>query len=47
MQYWDFAAGEIIAAEAGAAIALPSAGNGQLMVASGPGIHDALVRLVA
>jgi myo-inositol-1(or 4)-monophosphatase len=47
MEYWDFAAGEIIAAEAGAALAPPSAGNGQLMVASGPGIHDALVRLVA
>ena len=47
MQYWDFAAGEIIAAEAGAAIVRPRAENGHLMVASGPGIHVELVRLVS
>lgn len=47
MQYWDFAAGEIIAAEAGVAIERPSAENGRLMVASGPGIHDELLPLVS
>ena len=47
MQYWDFAAGELIAAEAGAAIVRPSPNNGQLLVASGPGIHAELVRAVA
>ncbi len=47
MQYWDFAAGDIIAAEAGARIARPRPENGQLMVASAPGIHDELVRLVS
>ena len=47
MQPWDFAAGEIIAAEAHARISRPRAENGQLMVASGPGIHDELVRLVS
>lgn len=47
MQYWDYAAGELIAAEAGASIESPSEINGQLMVASGPGIHAELRRLVA
>ena len=47
MQPWDFAAGEIIAAEAGAAITRPRPDNGQLLVASGPGIHAELVRLVS
>ena len=47
MQYWDYAAGELIAAEAGAAVVRPSSENGQLMVASGPGIHGGLVRLVS
>ena len=47
MQYWDFAAGEIVAAEAGARVARPQPENGQLMVVSGPGIHDELVRLVS
>lgn len=47
MQYWDFAAGEIIAIEAGASIMRPTAENGQLMVASAPAIHAELRRLVA
>ncbi|MEX1296922.1 MAG: inositol monophosphatase family protein [Candidatus Limnocylindrales bacterium] len=47
MQYWDFAAGEIIAAEAGAKVARPSSGNDRLMVVTAPGIHDELVRLVS
>jgi myo-inositol-1(or 4)-monophosphatase len=47
MQYWDFAAGEIVAAEAGARVARPQPENGQLMVVSGSGIHDELVRLVS
>ena len=47
MQYWDFAAGAVIAAEAGAAIVHPRPQNGQLMVASAPGIHAELVRLVS
>jgi len=47
MQRWDFAAGEIIAKEAGAAIAHPRPENGHLMVASGPRIHAELVRLVS
>ncbi len=47
MQYWDFAAGEIIALEAGASLLRPSAENGQLMVASAPAIHAELRRLVA
>ena len=47
MQYWDFAAGEIVAAEAGARVARPRPENGQLMVVSGSGIHDELVRLVS
>jgi fructose-1,6-bisphosphatase/inositol monophosphatase family enzyme len=47
MQHWDFAAGQIIAVEAGAAVTRPRPENGQLMVASGPGIHAELVRLVS
>lgn len=47
MQYWDFAAGEIIAREAGATISGPDEQNGRLMVVAAPGIHDALRELVA
>lgn len=47
MRYWDYAAGALIAVEAGARLEWPSADNGELMVASGPGIHAALLRLVS
>jgi fructose-1,6-bisphosphatase/inositol monophosphatase family enzyme len=47
MQYWDFAAGEIIAREAGATISGPDEQNGGLMVVSTPGIHTELHKLVA
>ena len=47
MQYWDFAAGEIVAREAGASISGPDANNGKLMVVSAPGIHTELSSLVA
>ncbi len=47
MQYWDYAAGELIAAEAGASMHRPADENGRLMVASSPAIHDELRRLVA
>ena len=41
---WDWAAGELIAAEAGASLRLPSADGGAgLIVAAAPGIADALV----
>jgi myo-inositol-1(or 4)-monophosphatase len=46
MQYWDFAAGEIIAREAGAVISGPEEQNGRLMVVATPGIHAELRRLV-
>lgn len=46
MQLWDYAAGALVAAEAGARLEWPTAANGHLMVASGPAIHDALRRLV-
>jgi myo-inositol-1(or 4)-monophosphatase len=47
MQLWDYAAGALIAAEAGATIQPPTASNGELMVVASPGILDALGRLVA
>ena len=47
MQYWDYAAGELIAIEAGAKVERPSHDNGRLMVASCPAIHDELRRVVA
>jgi myo-inositol-1(or 4)-monophosphatase len=47
MQHWDYAAGALVAAEAGARLEWPTAANGRLMVASGPSIHEALRRLVA
>jgi myo-inositol-1(or 4)-monophosphatase len=46
MQYWDYAAGALIAAEAGARLEWPSTANGHLMVVSGPAIHEALRQLV-
>jgi myo-inositol-1(or 4)-monophosphatase len=47
MMTWDYAAGAIIAAEAGAALEWPTPGNGRLMVVSSPGIHERLRELVA
>ncbi len=46
MQYWDYAAGALIAAEAGARFEWPTESNGNLMVVSGPAIHDRLLELV-
>lgn len=47
MQLWDYAAGALIAAEAGAAIEPPTEANGGLTVVASPGILDGLIRLVA
>jgi myo-inositol-1(or 4)-monophosphatase len=47
MQYWDYAAGAIIAAEAGARVQTPSASNERLMVAATPRIFEALLGVVA
>jgi myo-inositol-1(or 4)-monophosphatase len=47
MQYWDYAAGELVASEAGALLERPEDANRHLMVASCPAIHEALRRLVA
>ncbi len=46
MQYWDYAAGALIAAEAGARFEWPDDANGHLMVVAGPAIHESLRRLV-
>ena len=43
---WDYAAGALIAAEAGARVELPSAANGDLLLASSPLIHDSLLDLL-
>jgi len=47
MKVWDYAAGQLVAREGGAALLQPEPGNQQLMVASAPGIHHALCALVA
>jgi myo-inositol-1(or 4)-monophosphatase len=47
MQLWDYAAGELVASEAGARLERPGDENGHLMVASCPAIHANLRRLVA
>ena len=47
MQYWDYAAGAIIAAEAGAQVQVPEANNDQLMVVASPRVFDALRDVVA
>jgi len=47
MQYWDYAAGAIIAAEAGAGVQVPTIDNGNLMVVANPTIFDALLSVVA
>jgi myo-inositol-1(or 4)-monophosphatase len=46
MQYWDYAAGAIIAAEAGAGVQVPTADDGNLMVAANPTIFEALLSVV-
>ena len=47
MKIWDYAAGELIAGEGGAALLQPAPPNRQLMVATTPLIHEALTSLVA
>ncbi|MEO6881918.1 MAG: inositol monophosphatase family protein [Mycobacteriaceae bacterium] len=45
---WDWAAGSLVAEEAGARLLLPEPGTrGQLVVASAPGVHDELCTLLA
>lgn len=48
---WDWAAGALVAAEAGAVLRLPAAGvlgtAGQLVVAAAPGVHGELTALLA
>jgi myo-inositol-1(or 4)-monophosphatase len=47
MQYWDYAAGALIAAEAGAAVQAPLSDNDRLMVAANPHIFEALRAVVS
>ncbi len=47
MQYWDYAAGAIIAAEAGARVQIPVIDNDRLTVAATPRIFAALLGAVA
>lgn len=42
VQIWDYAAGALIAAEAGALVELPCPENGELVLASAPGVFEAL-----
>ncbi|MPZ87077.1 MAG: inositol monophosphatase [Nitriliruptorales bacterium] len=45
---WDWAAGSLIAAEAGAVVThVPVPGGGSGLIASGPALHDPLLRAVA
>ena len=44
---WDYAAGALIALEAGARVELPSEHNGQLLLAASPGVFEPLLRLLA
>ena len=44
---WDYAAGALIAAEAGALLEYPSHANGELMVAASPRIFEPLLALLA
>ncbi len=46
MQRWDYAAGALIAEEAGARVEHPTPANGQLMVAASPRVFDPLVALL-
>ena len=47
MKLWDYAAGALIAREAGARVEPPTPENGQLMLVASPGVFDPLHRLVA
>ena len=47
MQPWDYAAGALIAEEAGARLEHPSLANGQLMVAASPHVFEGLLALLA
>lgn len=47
MQPWDYAAGALIAEEAGARLVHPTPANGQLMVAASPRVFEQLLALVA
>jgi myo-inositol-1(or 4)-monophosphatase len=47
LKRWDYAAGALIAAEAGARLQWPSDENRQLLVAAGPGVFDQLLALLA
>lgn len=47
MQTWDYAAGALIAEEAGARLEHPEPANGQLMVAASPLVFEALRALLA
>ncbi len=44
---WDYAAGALIAAEAGATVVRPSPDNGELLVAASPRIFEPLLALLA
>jgi myo-inositol-1(or 4)-monophosphatase len=47
MQAWDYAAGALIAEEAGARLEHPTPANGQLMVAASPRVFEPLLALLA
>jgi myo-inositol-1(or 4)-monophosphatase len=47
LKRWDYAAGTVIAAEAGARVEMPSAENGDFLFVTTPGIFDELRPLVA
>jgi len=46
MKHWDYAAGALIAVEAGARMESADTADGQLMVVASPGVFEALLRLV-
>lgn len=46
IKLWDYAAGALVAAEAGAAVELPCPENGGLVVAASPAVFDPLLALV-
>jgi myo-inositol-1(or 4)-monophosphatase len=46
MQAWDYAAGALIAEEAGARLEHPTPANGQLMVAASPQVFGPLLALL-
>jgi myo-inositol-1(or 4)-monophosphatase len=46
-KHWDYAAGALIAAEAGATVMRPAPHNGELMLAASPLVFDPLLTLLA